>query len=362
MANFNVDIKKELVRAEGAGFQLQDQHNAVNMGTDIRPELLTALMGGANLVNKVYGQTSVFQYDETKYTPQLVNGKRFDERGKDIGKDKAVTRYYEIGSKGIRLNVAPEDYDGRSKPGTNELLTEADVLADQIMKAQEAFVLETELEYGQLLTAGTNRTAGGPAASYDFHQDILGSARAAATTIDFASTTVDPHEVVRKQKNLLANKLAKYGLSADGYMVIAGENFMDAAYEAEKLESLGRPLRSTLDLASQAVPTIDSNGYRFDNFLSELSGVEYVRYGSNIIAGEKIIGDNDAYMIPLISGEGMVKEVYAPAKVRGIVNTQAMGMYSWFYTDDFAGVTGFYEQNKLTALVRPDLIVDLNVA
>jgi hypothetical protein len=361
MTDFNVDIKKELVRAEGAGFQLQDQHNAVNMGTDIRPELLTALMGGANQVNKVYGQTHVFQYDETKYTPQLVSGKRFDERGKDIAKDKAVTRYYEIGSKGIRLNVAPEDYDGRRKAGTNEMLTEADVLADQIAKAQEAFMLETELEYAQLLTVGTNRTSGGPAAVYDFHNDILGSSRAAAITIDFAST-VDPHEVVRKQKNLLANKLAKYGLRAAGYMVIAGDSFMDAAYEAEKLESLGRPLKSTLDLASQAVPTIDSNGYRFDNFLSELSGVEFVRYGSEIIGGTKLIGDKAAYMIPLIVGEGMVKEVYAPAKVRGIVNTQAREMYSWFYTDDFSGVTGFYEQNRLTALVRPDLIVNLDIA
>ena len=54
-------------------------------------------------------------------------------RGNDISKDVAKTRYYEIGSKGIRLNVAPEDYDLR-KPGTNELLTESDVLADQIMK------------------------------------------------------------------------------------------------------------------------------------------------------------------------------------------------------------------------------------
>ena len=356
-----LDIQKELVTAKSNGFLLQDQHEAVNMGNMAKPRLLTVLMGGADMTGKVFGNTHVFQYDETKYTPQSVSGKRYDARGNDISKDVAKTRYYEIGSKGIRLNVAPEDYDGRRKPGTNELLTESDVLADQIMKAIDAFDIETELEYAQLLTAGTNRTAGGPAAVYDFHADILGSSRPAATSIDYASTTVDPDRAVAAVKNALDDRLAQYGLSSNGYIVIAGDNAFDKAYEFEKKIGIGRELRSTVDLVSQALPTINAGGYRFDNFDSPSSGVTYVRYGAKFF-GTRLIGTDAMYMIPLIVGDTLVKEAYAPAKVRGIINTQALSLYSWFFTDEFTGVTGFYEQNKLAMLPRPNLIVAMTAA
>lgn len=356
------DISKQLVAAKASGFNLQDQHAAVNMGNLTQPELLTILMGGGSVTNKVFGQTNVFQYDETKYVPQLVSGKAFTERGKDIEKQKAKTRYFEIGSKGIRLNVSPEDYDGRRKPGSTELMTEADVLANQITVAMQAFDLETELEYAQLLTAGTNRTAGGPFTSYDFHNDILGSTRPAATAVTFSDPQIDTQEVVRKTKNKLQAKAASYGLRVTGFIVICGDNFMDKVYEVEKQTSIARELRSTVDLVSQAIPTIDSNGYRFDNFYSEVAGVTYIRYGSQIIGATNLVGTNDAYMIPMLSGASLVTEAYAPAKVRGIVNTQAQAMYSWFYTDDFEGVTGFYESNKLSMLPRPDLITAMVVA
>ena len=60
-----LDIQKELVTAKS--FLLQDQHEAVNMGNMAKPRLLTVLMGGADMTSKVFGNTHVFQYDETKY-------------------------------------------------------------------------------------------------------------------------------------------------------------------------------------------------------------------------------------------------------------------------------------------------------
>lgn len=357
----HIDIQKELVRSAAAGFQMQDQHEAVNMGNMAKPKLLTVLMGGADVTSKVYGQTHVFQYDETKYTPATVSGKRYDERGNDISKDESKTRYYEIGSKGIRLNVSPMDYDGKRKPGTNELLTESDVLADQIMKASDAFDIETELEYAQLLTVGTNRTAGGPAAVYDFHTDILGVARPAAVSIDYASTTVDPDNAVKAIKNKLEDKVSQYGLSSNGVVVICGDNAFDKAMEFEKRINIARDLRSTVDIVSQMIPTIDAEGYRYDNFDSPTTGVRYIRYGAGYF-GTKLIDTNSMFMIPVITGATLVKEAYAPAKVQGIVNTQALNMYSWFFTDTFVGITGFYEQNKLSMLPRPDLIVAMTAA
>lgn len=353
-----MDIKKELVAAQQNGFLLQDNIEAVNMGNMAKPRLLTVLFGGADTTANVYGSTSVFQYDETKYTPVSVSGKRFDERGKDIGKDSAKTRYFEIGSKGIRLNVAPEDYDGRRKAGTQELLTEADVLADQIAKAQDAFAIEAELEMAYLMTAGKNRTAGGPSTEYDFHLDILGSTRPAATSVDFSAPVVAPDVATRKIVNKLEDTLAAYGLSSNGVVVLCGDNYFDAAYEFEKQINIARDLRSTVDLVSQAMPKLQAGDYRYDNFVSATSGVTYIRYGAKFF-GSQLVGTNDAYMVPMIVGDTLVKNAFAPAKVQGIVNTQAREMYSWFYSDIFTGVTGFYEQNKLPMLPRPNLIISL---
>lgn len=356
----NLDIHKDMVRSSAAGSHLQDQTSIVNMGNLASPMLLTALLGGA-LTSTNHLKTNVFQYDEKDYLPQTFSGKAFSEKGQDLKKDKAKTRFFEVGSKGVRLNVSVEDYDGKRKAGTNDFLTEADVLQDQINKANQAAALDMELDYAQILTAGTNRVAGGPFTSYDFHQDILGTARTAAVTVDYASTTVNPAEAVRNQAQLLQNKVLSYGLTANKMLVICGDDYFSAAYEYEQMTTIARELRTATDLVSEAVPTIVNNGYHFSTFVSPTSGVTYVNYSANILAGQKMIGDKDAYMVPMLSGAPLIEKIYAPAKVRGHVNKEAQEMYSWFKVDDFEGVTGWYERNMLTALLRPDLIVDLNI-
>lgn len=355
------DVQKDLVRAQGDGFQLQDQTPLVNMGNMASPQLLTVLMGGAQSATN-HLNTNVFQYDEKNYVPQVFTGKSFTEKGKDLAKQKAKTRFFEVGSKGVRFNVSVEDYDGKRKAGTNEFLTEADVLADQIAKANQAAMLDMELDFASILTTGKNRVAGGPFTSYDFHTDILGSARPTALTVDYASASVNPAEVIRGEAQAMQNKLLSYGLNANGFIVICGDKYFSAAYEYEQMTTIARELRTTVDLVSQALPTIDHKGYRFPNFDSPTSGVTYVNYSANILAGTKMIGDKEAYLIPLISGAPLVEKVFAPAKVRGYVNQPAQEMYSWFAVDDFKGVTGWYERNCLTVLPRPDLIRNLDIA
>ena len=353
------DVQKELVRASANGFQLQEMHDSVEMGNMAKPMLLTALMGGTT--STVFNQTSVFEYDLEKYTPVLVGGKSYTERGKDIPKDHAETRYYKIGSKGIRLNVAPSDVAERRKPGTNDFLSVEDILAKQNMKALDAFDFERELEYASLLTTRTNRTAGGPFPTYNFHQDILDAAIPAATEIDFDSVGADPRRDTRKAVEALEIKLASYGLRASAFVVICGGNYMDKAYSAEQLVNFGRELRSTVDLVSMAVPTITADGFRYQNFDSPVSGVTYIQY-NGALGGSALVGANDAYLIPVIANESMVKEVYAPAMgSMADVNETASEMYIWSYEDNFEGVTAFYEQNKLSMLPRPDLITKLAI-
>ena len=80
------------------------------------------------------------------------------------------------------------------------------------------------MEYAQLLTAGTNRVAGGPFTSYDFHLDILGTARPSATPVDFTAAT-DPRDVIAGEVEKLQDKAAKYGLTVSNVVAICGKGF-----------------------------------------------------------------------------------------------------------------------------------------
>lgn len=356
------DIQKQLVRASSNGFLLNDMTPMVNMGNLAEPSLLTVLMGGADTTSRIFlDGTNIFEYDEVDYTPALMNGKAFSDKGNRIKKDRPKNRFFEVGSKGISLNVSPKDIMRRRRPGSNEQLAMEDVLNDQINKAQRAVAFEEELESASILTTGTNRTAGGPFTSYDYHNDILGSSRPAATTINFAGTDPVASTAIRNRTLVMGNRAAKYGLRVTGYDVIAGDNFFNAAFEYEKKTTLARDLRTTIDLATQAVPTIDNGGFRYDNFESPLSGVRYIRYSASL-GGSQLIADNDAYLIPRLSGDTLIRKVYAPAQTTQYVRSVAQELYSWFYEDEFEGVTGFYEQNSLMALVRPDLIEKLDIA
>lgn len=350
------DINKQLLRAQANGFQLEDQSELVQFG-NVQPKLLTVLMGALSQVNNLSFRTDTFQYDLNKVTNQLPTGKSYSERGGDLGKDKPKTLRYEIGSKGLRFNVSPEDYIGRRKAGTSELLTSEDVVAGQNVKAAVAFELETELEMGTLLTTDSNRTAGGPAQVYNFYTEITGGARAAKINMNLAGA-IDHISSARKQRQALEAKVAEAGLTSVGFVMVCGSNYFDARYEIEKQETLARDLRSTVDLASQAVPTIDANGLRYDNFSSH-DGINYIQYGSSIIGGTKIIGIEDAYLFPVISGDGLVKRGFSPAKTATYANTEGQSMYSWMYEDEFEGVTAFYESNSLSMLPRPELIAHL---
>lgn len=350
------NIQKQLVQAQANGFQLEEQSGLVEHGP-LNPQLLTVLMGALDQVNSRNFMNNTFTYDTVNRTAQVPTGKSFSERGGDIGKDKPRTLRYEIGSKGLRFNAAPSDYSGRRKAGTQELMTVADVVVGQNIKAMEGFDLEAELEMATLLTTDSNRTAGGPAEVYNFYTDIIGVSRPAKVAMNLAGA-IDHVASARKQRKILEGKVAEAGLSAAGFVMVCGDNYFDARYEIEKQESLARDLKSTVDLASQAVPTIDAKGLRYDNFDSH-DGITYVNYGSTILAGQKLIGDDDAYLFPVLRGDGLVKVGYAPAETMSHVNKEAQSMYSWFFEDEFQGVTAFYESNRLSMLPRPELIAHL---
>ena len=348
------EINKALSQAQGNSFQLEDISSIVQR-TYLKPKLLTALLNP--MANEEFEMSDTFKYDETFQTAQLPAGKAYQDHGPDLKKDRPQERKFSIPSFGIKYNVAPQDYMNRRKAGSvGELLTEADVVAQVAMKAEDSWSMFDELGLRELIVNDNNIVRGGPFTQYDFYDDIVGGARPAATNMDLGAA-VDHIAAFRKQRKLLQNELAKAGDSASRIVCICGDTFFNSRYEIEKQETIARDLRSAVDLVSQAVPTVDSGNFLYDMFESH-DGITYINYGSEIIAGTKLVGDDDAYLIPM-GASNLIAVAYAPAQTRQYVNTQALQSYAWSTVDDRQGVTVFQEANKLFCSKNPRAIVHL---
>lgn len=349
------DVMKELSVVQGNPYEYQDVSEGTQKGPVV-PKLLTALIGDYSET----GMTNVFQYDEETDTAQLPSGKSYSERGKDLKKDDAKQKYFAIPSFGLRVNIAPKDYANRRKPNSTEIMDEAYLLAKMTDKADKAWMLHDELGFRDLLVSDVNRIDGGPFTQYNFYTDIIGTSRGAKVSMELDSTSADHIALLRGQKKELQTSLAKYGDNATAIVVVCGDTFFEQRLDIERNESLGRPLQSTIDLASMEVDTSDwgSSTFRYDWFKGDQDGLVYINYGAEIISGTKLIADTDAYMIP-IGVNNFMGKAFAPAQTRTYVNTEAMKRYSWMNTNEFSGITMFMEENKLFFNKKPDLIRNL---
>lgn len=349
------EVVKELSQMQGNSFQLEDITSAVQR-TYAKPKLLTALLGVMD--NEEFMMTDTFKFDEVQAKIQLPSGKAFSDVGKDLDKDTAKEFRYSIPSFGLKLQVAPSDYVGRRIPGTaGELMTEDYVLGRMTVAAEDSWAMLDELGMAQLITTDTNIVRGGPFESYNFYTDIVGGARPAKIDMDLGNGAIDHIAEFRKQRKLLLQELARANDSSSKIICICGDTFFQSRYEIEKQEGVQRDLRSTLDLVSMAIPTISDGNFLYDNFESH-DGITYINYGSEIIAGTKLIGDDDAYLIPL-GASNLIRVAYAPAQTRTYVNTQAQQSYAWSHVDERQGITIMQESNKLFSLISPKSITHL---
>lgn len=346
-------VNKAVATIDGSSFQLEEVTEAVERNP-VNPGLLTALLS----TEEDFITTDSYRYDASENTATLPAGKSYSDVGPDIAKDKPFTKAFDVPSFGIRFNVLPADYANRRKKGTMEFLTEADVVSAMQVKADQAWDLHKELGLVTLLTTDTNIVMGGPFTTYNFYTDIVGSPRPAAQSMQLNAAV--EHEVLfRKEVSLLSQDLAKAGGSSSLIYAICGDNFFNLRYNIQKNEGLAREIKFGPDLATQNILNIPSGGYNYQYFDSN-DGIRYVNYGAEIIAGEKLIADDDAYLVPT-GGNGIMRPVFAPAQTRQHVNTQAQALYSWAGQDDRAGVVMNQESNVLYSSVDPRLVRHLTI-
>ena len=352
-----VGLDKALSSSLQNDFEMENLELGLVERTEPKPLLLTALFGGA--ANEVFLETNTIKYDDLQDTVQLPNGKTYDAYGNDLQKDKARQMIYEVGSRGLRYNVAPKDYANKRQPATQDLMTEEYVIAQMLKKATKAWDLDSELAFAQILTADTNYTAGGPAPVYNYYTDVYGSARPAKIDMNLAGA-VDHFALFGDVFDTMQEELDKAGSSMAMPIIICGKNFYNARLEIEKQDGLAREVRGPLDLASMEVPRSNfgsGNGKFAYQFFDSHDGFRYIRYSATIL-GTVLIGDEDAYAVPMGS-EALFKKVYAPAQDRENVNTSAQKSYSWTKTSNRSGVYVAQESNNLMMNINPALIIHL---
>jgi hypothetical protein len=125
---------KAVSASVGNAFELEDNITDGIVNQQLQPRLLTSLFLGG--VDDIRLSQNVVKFDEVFETLQLPNGKAFQDYGNDLQKDKPRQHIYEIGSKGLRFNVAPRDYMGKRIPNTvNELMDETYIVSKMMEKA-----------------------------------------------------------------------------------------------------------------------------------------------------------------------------------------------------------------------------------
>jgi hypothetical protein len=348
----DTEVKKAMATMQGNPWSYVDVTASTQKGP-VKPKLLTALLGGYDETLT----THMFYYDQETNTAQIPGGKRYDEYGKDVPKDSAKVKYFEVPSFGFRANVAPMDYYNKRIPGTSDMMTEDYLVAKMADKIDTGYMLHDELGFRDLLVSDVNRIDGGPFTQYNFYTDIMGTSRPSAVSMELDSTSADHVALFREQKKELQTTLAKYGDNATAFVVIAGDVFFEQALDIERNESLVRELRSNIDLASMEVNTSDwgSSTFRYDWFKQQQTGLVIINYGAEIVSGTKLIADTAAYMVP-VGVSNFMGRAFAPAMTREYLGQEAMKRYSWYTIDDRRGVTLITEENKLFFNKKPDLI------
>lgn len=340
------------------GFEMENMDYTLVERTFSKPRLLTALLGG--MENESYIETNTIKYDELEDTIQLPASKTFEAFGPDLKKDKAKQKIFEIGSTGLRYNVAPKDYANKRQPGTNELMNEEYVVAQMAKKAVTSWDLWREIEFATMLTSDLNYvTNSAIVPQYNFYTDIYGGARGAKVDMNLAGA-VDHFALFGNVYDTLQEELDKAMSTMNRAVIICGKNFYNTRLEIEKQEGLARDLRSTLDLASMDVPRDNfgsGSGVFGYQYFDSHDGFTYIRYSANIV-GSNMIGDNDAYVVP-VGSDKLFKRVYAPAQDRENVNTTAQKAYTWSKVDNRTGVHVAQESNSILMNINPKLIIPL---
>lgn len=246
--------------------------------------------------------------------------------------------------------ITPSDIQGKRAFGVDILETIAAVRARKLETIRESWSATMEKAIWHTITTGTPYAPNGNV-SYDWYTEF-GATR---VTVDFQLNT-STTDIIAKTEEVFA---AIQDNAHDGS--VRGEIFAIASPEFfSKL--IAHPTMKAMYLAYQQQPNIlkerlRANGYdaRYREFT--IGNITYVEYRGIGPDGVRYIPANEAYFLPIDSGDNFV-QYFAPASHFDFVNTAGKEMYAFEYGDNRGQMIELQsESNFLHVLRRPQLIV-----
>lgn len=339
----------------GAGFQFLNTAPTPLYRRPVQAKFFSAFFDAKSeyLEGDIYQLTEVIEA-----ALQLPQGKAYNDVVGGLKKSSAELKNVNVGSFGLAYGYSAKDIKGKVNPVTKQKMTEEELFAELAVSADKSWDAMDEAAIAQLLTADTSYTggyAGNP--SYNWYTIITGASRPAATSMNL-NGAVNHISLFMDQVDRMKEEADIRGQSVSNVAVLAGSTFFDERLEIEIQQGLARDLRSELDLASQAYPELPGQTFRISYFDSR-DGIRYIRANESI-GGSKVIGVNDAYLVPTLAGESLFTKVYAPAVRFSSVNQVAQEKYVWEHKDDTEMVRA-EESNVLYVSKFPTLIRKLTV-
>lgn len=297
-----VDFKGErssLLKAmePGTGFELQ---NMVPEMTEYRgflnPKTIT------NLLNPSFVpmNDNTFFYDEMVSTAVMPNGKRYDDKGKIMGKDRPKQHRFGIPSSGLQYVVKNRDVKNKRIPGTQDMMTHEYLIAREQVKVMGAYDLYNEYNLAKVLTTDVMDPLDGGQffTPPNYYTDIVGTTRPAATLTNLAGTDLSTYRsLIEDKKDAITEEAARHNRSISGWVMICGKDYFNGVRTLEEQDNLAREIRG-IDLIQEETQVLSDGTFANIRFLDGSDGVRYIKYSASILTGEKLIADDKAYLVP----------------------------------------------------------------
>lgn len=317
--------------------------------------------------NSFFNPVPVFSEDDVYQKLKVVSpqlqlpvAKAFHEIKGALDKKTGTKSNYNIGSWGNGWNIKAQDVKSRISPSTGQRMTIAELIADMSAAAADSWVAFEETGVFTLLTTDANYTQGSSAhTQYDWHTEMEGSARGAATSMQLAGTPAGGHEALfRAQVDLLQEDALKQGVSPTGrFTCLCGTTFFNSRRVIEEAAGNPREIQYGPDLSSSLLPEMQIGGFRHAYFDSR-DGIRYIHVNDSVATGAKI-GANNAYLVN--EGIPYFSFIYTKAQTLSGIEAPVQKQYAYTMTHDRNGIVRVEESNVLFMSNYPKLIRVLTV-
>ena len=296
-----------------------------------------------------------FEFDQISRNVGSFGGGAYDGAGPVGQKNTNKVQIFKVPAYLYQTGISAAELKSRRKPGTSSMSVNfTDVANEEAAKVPLMIDLLNEYQLMKVITTDTQDSLGGVLTMSNYHTELVGSARAAATAVTAASDLSTYRAITETAVDELQEEATKEGLNPQRWVKLCGATYFDEVRKKEELVSLGRDIRG-LDLAQLGTPTFRDREYANIRTFEGSDGITYIKYNVAMY-GNKLVGANEAYLLPL-GVEEMFSMQFAPKVTLANMDEAAIALYSAAkVAQDESSVEYAFQTNRLYFNAYPQLI------